>query len=147
MADRKWSGYATIQTALSTGLNSLINDDTNISAAIDNTSNLVLFMDIEVYLGSVDLSAQSNPAIYIYVITSLDGTNYEDGDDSTVPPQMPTRIVALRVGVSAMTQRRVVRGIVVPPGLFKILAQNKTGVTLAATLNTVKYRTYYDTVN
>ena len=144
MADIKWSSYASIQTALSTGLNSLADNDTNISAAIDNSSNLHLFMDVEVYLASVDLSAQTNPAVYIYVITSLDGTNYEDGSDSVVPPQMPTRIAALRAVNGA--QRRVVRGIAITPGLFKIVVENQSGAALAASGNTVKYRTYYETV-
>ena len=144
MADRKWSSYAGIVTALSTSLNALADNDTEISAAIDNTSNLHLFMDVEIYLPAVNLTAVDNPAIYIYIITSLDGTNYEDGSNAIVPPQSPTRIAALRE-VNA-NQRRVVRGIAIPPALFKILVENQTGAALAGTLNTVKYRTYYDTI-
>lgn len=76
MATYQFSSYGSIQTYLSTELNSLANDGNKLGALIDNSSNRHFYMDVEVYLNTVDLSAQTNPAVNIHLLPSLDGTNY-----------------------------------------------------------------------
>jgi hypothetical protein len=146
MVEFNWTSYVAIQTYLSTELNSLANDGNKLGAAIDNSTNRDFYLDVEVYLASVDLSVQTNPAIYIYLVKSLDDTNYEDGSDSVDPAKAPTQVIALRV-VNA-TQRRVTETpIVIPPGSFKLLIENKAGAALASSGNTVKYRKFSEESN
>ena len=71
MADvpMKWAAPTVAYTSyLAATLNSLANDTTDLGAEINNEANLCTFMDLELYLASVDLSAQSNPAVVIYLI-------------------------------------------------------------------------------
>ena len=144
MGEVTWTSYGTWTTAIDTGLNSLADDGLAISSAIDNSSNKKLFVDIEVYLASVDLSSESNPAIYIWLIARTDGTNFEDGGTSVTPARAPDAIIPLRE-VNA-TQRVFARMLMATPDQFKILVQNKTGQALAASGNTVKYNLYGETV-
>lgn len=141
--EANWTAYATIASALTTGLDALGNGNTALSSAVDNSTNKDFYMDLEVYLASVDLSAQTNPAIYIWLLARTDGTNFEDGSagtPGTVPARPPDAIVPLRVVNAA--QRCFARGVLVTPDQVKILVQNKTGAALAANSNTVKYYTY-----
>lgn len=147
MGEATWTGYAAAAaTAISTDMNSDADAAYAISAAIDNSSNLDTFMDVELYLASVDLSAQTNPAIYIWIITRFDGTNFSDGDVTDGCGRAPDAIIPLNVGTGAEVKREVARQIIIPPEQFKILYQNNTGAALAASGNTIKYRTYGMTV-
>ena len=144
MGESNWTSYGSTTTYLSTELNSLANNGNKIGAAIDNSSNKDFYMDVEVYLASVDLSGSTNPAIYIYLIKSLDDSNYEDGGDSLDPPQEATKVLAL-VAASQVHRRVTESPIIIPPGSFKLLIENKAGAALAASGNTVKYRVFSET--
>ena len=140
MVEQRWTSYDSIVTYLTTELNALANNGNKLGAAIDfaaTGADRKLYMDVEIYLGSVDLSAQTNPAIYIWLLPRTDGSNFEDGTDAVDPARAPDRIVALRVfnGV----QRVFARFLLTTPDQGKLLIENKTGVALAGTLNTVKY--------
>lgn len=143
MTEQRWTAYNALQTYLSTELNTLGIDANKLGAAIDFTtagSDRKLYLDVEVYLGSVDLSAQTNPAIYLWMLGRTDGTNFEDGSDSVDPARQPDMIIPLRVfnGV----QRVFGRFLRTNPDQGKILVENHTGAALAGTLNTVKYMMY-----
>jgi len=143
MSEQRWGAYDSIQTALSTDLNSLANDALAVSSAIDFTAAGVdrkSYMDVEVYLASVDLSGQTNPAIYLWLLPRTDGTNFEDGDGSTTPARSPDKIIPLRTVNGA--QRVFARFLLTTPDQGKILIKNETGATLASSGNTVKYYTY-----
>lgn len=140
MADFKWSSPATIATALDTGLNSLANNSNAISSAIDNTTNRKLYITIEAYLASVDLSAQTNPALYIWLLAQIDGTNDEDGGTSVNPARQPDIIIPLRVLNG--TQRVIIKQSFALPYSFKILCGNRSGAALASSGNTIKYRLF-----
>jgi hypothetical protein len=129
-------GYtAAISSVLTTELNALANvTNTAASAAIDNSTNLDLYMDLELVL-AVQGAARTTAQVAVYITPSLDGTNYADVSE----------LSAELVGVFWFTlataaQRVVIRDIPIPPGLFKLFARNITGQTLAATTNTLKAR-------
>ena len=138
MGTNIWSAYAGIQTYLSTGLNSLANDANKLGTAISNGTNRSLFCDWEFVLASVDLSSQTNPAIYLYLLKRVDGANYEDGSDSVDPAKPPVKIISLREFNGA---QRVITEVpmIIPPGDFKVLLKNKGGAAFAASGNTLKY--------
>lgn len=140
MADLKWEAYAeAAQTALSTDLNSLADGSAALSSAIDNTSTLNTFMDLELVV-TYGTAPAGEQACEIWVVSSADGTNYEDGSGSVTPARPPDAIFALRAVTSA--QRIVIKMVPIPPALFKILLVNEAGQTMAASGNTVKYRRY-----
>ena len=97
-------------------------------------------MDVEVNLASVDLSGQTNPAIYLWLLARSDGTNYEDGGDSLDPARPPDAIIP--VIISNAAHRVFARRILTTPDYGMLLLENRTGVALASTANTLKYMLY-----
>lgn len=152
MADIKWEGATVSLTSLlTTSLNSLADDTTDDGGqtAIDNTSNLCTFMDLELTLASLDLSSQTNPAVYIYLIESVDGgTDFDTYTDATStsglfpPADKICAVLGLRPGSGGEAKTAVKSMIPIPPGHFKLLLHNKTGVAFAASGNVLAYRTY-----
>ena len=142
MGEETWTSYA---QAATTAINaqSTSDDGYQLSSAIDNSSNKDLFADIEASIASVDLSGQTNPAIYIWIITRFDGTNFSDGDTTDGCGRAPDAIIPFNEGSGAEVKRDVARMVMLPPEQFKILAQNKCGATVTLT---IKYRTYGLTV-
>ncbi len=148
--DIKWEAPTVGLTSyLAATLNSLANNVIDIGAAIDNTSNLCTFMDLEVMLASADFSAMVNPAIYIYMFESVDGgTDYDTNEDGvSASTDIPTadKIVAIlsfRIDTGAEAKVMIKSMIPIPPGHFKLGFMNKSGMALAAANNTFAYRTY-----
>ena len=143
MSEVRWTAYDSVVTYLSTELNSLANDGNKLGSSIDFTASGAdrkLYMDVEIYLNTVDLSGQTNPAIHIWLLARTDGTNFEDGSDSVTPARAPDKIVPLREVNAA--QRVFARFLMTTPDQGKLLIKNKTGVALASSGNTVKYRLY-----
>jgi hypothetical protein len=137
MATSTWSTPSTLVEAIATAsLNSLANTSAVTGSAIDNSSSKNLFMQIELYLASVDLSAQTNPGVDVYLLTSLDGTNFDD-DDTT-----GTYALTIPVAATNATHRKMSGVIQIPPGKFKVKVVNSTGAALASSGNTVKFQTF-----
>ena len=144
MGEITWTAYSSPTTYLTTELNSLANGSNVLGAAIDNSSNKDLYADVEIYLASVDLSAQVNPAIYIWLVSRTNGTDFEDGGASTNPARAPDKIIPLRAVNGA--QRVFARGLLLTPDQGKLLIGNRAGAALAAASNTIKYMVYGETV-
>ena len=148
--DIKWEAPTVAYTSyLTTTLNSLANDTTDLGAAINNESNLCTFMDLELTLASLDLSSQSNPSVTVFMLESIDGgTDFDTGDDavsadaSMPPADKICTIFNLRPGTGAEAKTAVKSIIPIPPGRFKLMLRNKTGVAFAASGNVLSYRTY-----
>lgn len=121
-------------TYLSTTLNSLAIDGVDPGAAINNSVARDQFLKVEISLATVDLSAQVSPGVEIRLIESIDGTTYEDDDDTAYAITIPV--------ASTNAAHKRIGDIVIPPGQFKLSIVNKTGVAFAATGNTVKYAPY-----
>jgi len=138
MAEFNWTAYTTIADVIATAsLNSLADDGTVLGSVIDNTTNRDFYIGVELLLASVDLSTQTNPAVNLYLIESLDGTNYADTNT------LASKLTAI-IGVAATNaaHREVYNFITIPPGLWKINIENKTGAAFASSGNTLKYRAF-----
>ena len=147
MTELRFTAYDSIVTYFTTDLDALANAGNKLGAAIDfaaSGTDRKMYLDVEVYLASVDLSAQSNPAINIWLLARTDGTNFEDGSDSVDPARMPDKVAALREVNGA--QRVFARFLLTTPDQGKLLIENKTGAALAATGNTVKYMNYSEEI-
>lgn len=133
-------------TTLTTGLNSLASGASIDSAAIDNTStgspaNMTL-ADFEINLASVNITSATG-YFSIYLIPSIDGTNYPDYTTGTTPVT-PAHYFAGQMNTIAKngTQRQTLVGVQLPPGKFKVVLVNNTGVALAASSNVLTMRRY-----
>jgi hypothetical protein len=147
VATAKWSAYSGIATALSSALNSLASAAVAVSAAIANGTNLNFYMDVELTLGTINLSSATNPAVYLWVLSEVDGSNYEYGSaGSIVPARAPDAIIALPAASLTGPQYFDGRVILIPPGNFMIALQNNTGVAFASSGNSLQYNTYTETV-
>ena len=134
----KWVAPESIATALTTDLNSLANGSYSAaSAAIDNETDLYTHLDLEVYLGS--LTPTGTPTVSAYLVPSVDGTNYTDGGGATAPP-IETLIAVLSLSTSTGAKYRSATNIPIPPLKFKLILLNSSGVALASSGNTLKYR-------
>ncbi len=144
MTDVRNSGYkAAAQTALSTELNTLANLTWSaLSAEIDNSTTGYLMADIEVYLTSLTPTG-ADAAIEVYLVPSLDDTNYPNYMASGTAEEQENNqyfVGSVTLSLDAEAQRNVIRGVELPPSKFKIGIRQQSNTTLAATLNTVKWR-------
>lgn len=140
MATTSHKAYTqTATTILSTELNSLGSGSISAaSSAIDNTTNLDLFMDLELVLAAQGAARSSGATVSVAIVPSLDGgTNYPDVVDGN------NEVVAVFPLDAATTARRQVRrDVAIPPGLFKLYVRNSTGQAFAASGSTIRYRTH-----
>jgi len=152
MADIKWEGATVSLTELlTTSLNTLPNGwfDDGGQTAINNETNLCTHMDLSLYLGSIDLSAQSNPSVSIYMLESINsGVSFDTYTDGSVLAATHPSVdkicaaIGFRKGVGAETKYAVRTMIPISPGYFKLGLLNNSGATFAASGNTLAYRTY-----
>jgi hypothetical protein len=133
--------YRGVVAAMTTELNALAGTSGKaISAAIDNSTTLDLFDDLE--LNVTFASAPTvGTVIEVYLVTSIDGTNYADGS-TTVLPQSSLYVGGFTVRAVATAQRMHLRGIALPSGLFKYLLQNTTNQAFPATGSTLNRNPY-----
>lgn len=128
-------------TLLSTELNSLANNGTALGGAFNNTQGqtgdgyVLCDAELVVTYGS---AAAANSAPALWFLGTQDGTNYEDGDNSTTPARLPDVVFPVR---AVTTAQRIIRRVLLPWGLFKPLLKNDgTGQAMAASGNTLKIR-------
>jgi hypothetical protein len=136
MATVKWVAPEAIASALTTELNSLANGGvSSASGAIDNETGLYQYISLELYLGS--LNPTGTPIVQVYLISTLDATNYDD----TTPPTF-NLLTTFDLTTGATAKRRTRWNIPIPPLAFKLIVKNGSGVAFASTTNTLKYRRY-----
>jgi hypothetical protein len=140
-------GLTWATAGFSTELNSLASGNAVMAAsALDNSSNLDLFFDLSISLGSVTSGANA-PYIGIYLYPlNQDGTSYGDGKfgSAAAGPPAATYFVGTIIVPASTTavMTGMIQGIPMPPASFKLVLYNGAGVAMAASSNTVKYRTY-----
>lgn len=148
MTDVRNSGYLTEAIAVSwsaNGFDALTDNEwTDPSDEINNTSGY-MFADFEANFGSAAFPAATDNAIELYVIPSIDGTNYPEFNqggtttDAQENNQYFVGSITIKQAAGGATFRGGIRGIELPPGKFKVGLRSRAGVTLNAT-NTLKWR-------
>lgn len=134
----------TAVSLLTTELNSLATNTMSAAGSVvDNVvggTNLDGYVrgKVEVVLAAYTGTPAVSSAVYLWFLKTIDGgSNYEDGSSSLQPARTPDVVVP--VGAVASGPQRVVVECWVPVGKFKPIASNAgTGLTLAASGNTVK---------
>ena len=133
-----WSDYPAATIYLTTELNALADGGNKLGAAIDNTSNGDMHMDVELYVATQGGARGSGAYVALYILASVDGTNYCYGADAVDPPAHA--LVGTFALDAVVTARYVtLTHILLPAGKFKLLLMNETGQAFAATGNTLKY--------
>ncbi len=152
MATEKWtagSGQGLTWGAAmgSSDPNSIVSGNAILSTVqIDNSTALDIFADISISLGSVTPGSGA-PFIgfYLYPLNE-DGSSYGDGrfgSSAAGPPPSQYYVGSIPcVPSTAGVITGTMRGVVLPPGKFKLVIYNGAGVTLASSSNVVDFRTY-----
>jgi hypothetical protein len=130
-----------IATILDTGLNSLANNNNVVSNAYDNTQGAAgdgyTMADLELVV-QFGTSPVANSSVSVWFLSAPDGTNYEDGSSSVTPARGPDAVFPVRQVTSS---QRIVRRVVLPPGVIQFLVRNDaTGQAFANSGNTLKLR-------
>ena len=144
----KWSSPSAASSGnaiAGTALNALANDARVIGSEIDNETGKHMYADFELLCDFA-----SNPSaggyVALYLIPSLDGTNYADGDASIVPAES-LLVGAFPVQANTNDQRIHLRGVLLPPLKFKPLVVNKSGQAFTSDNDhALSYRTYNEEV-
>ena len=144
---RKTPYQAEAVTALSTELNTDADKTwSELSGEYDNSTNGYLFMDVEVSLASADFTTPggADMAYEIYVVPSVDGTNYPDTVNTGVAdtPQENNQYFVGSVTIHSVSAAFIgtLRGVEVPIGKWKLFVRNRSNRALAASGNTIKWR-------
>lgn len=147
MTDLKRTGYlASAQTAVWTSgqsLDSLTdNEYTDLSDEIDNSTNLYMFADFELVLGSAAFTG-ADCGFELYLVPSIDGTNYPTwtGNGTADEPENgPFSVGFMPLTGTTAAQRAALRDVDLPSGKWKLACRNRGNVTLAGSGNTLKWR-------
>ncbi len=121
-----------------------------LGSGVISNSGLDLYMDVSFQCTSI--SPGTNPFFALYLLPVFnDGSTYADGATGSTAANQPTAsflvgTVTLRTEAS-VAQNVMFRGIVIPPGSFKLYFLNMSGVTMPATGTVCKYRTYAENNN
>lgn len=138
-------GFTWSDTTTTASLNSLASASCLLgTVAIANQTALDKYMDISVALASAAFTGTGiNISVHLYPLND-DGSTYGDGKFGSAASgpcaYPPVAVIPLVAATQAQTGSAV--GIVIPPGTFKLVFCNNGGVALAASGNTLKYRTY-----
>lgn len=146
MVDSVNSGYKEAAQAVAfSGTRTLvslaIDEYTDLSDEVDNSSLKYLMADFE-WVNTAVLTV-TPASIEVFLVISMDDTNYPNwtGDgvvDLAENNQHYVGSFTLEVGTVA--QRHPLRNVQMPPSKFKIGVRNKSGVALAASGSTLKFR-------
>lgn len=138
-------GFTWTDATTTASLNSLANGSCLLgTVSIANQTALDKYMDVDVVLASAAFTgAGINISVHLYPLSS-DASTYGDGKFGSAAAgpcaYPPVAVIPLVAATQAQTGQ--VTGIVIPPGTYRLVICNNGGVALAASGNTLKYRTY-----
>jgi len=133
----QWVAPEAASCALYAQLNGLLSGGYSAaSSAIDNTTDLFQYMNVEIILGS--LTPIAGGYIQVDLEPSLDGTTFVDTGECN---HMNALTIFQLDSSSCVGQRLVKTNIPIPPLQFKLSVRQVSGVALAyGTLNALRYR-------
>lgn len=132
-----WESSPSMTSYETTDLNALADGASVIGAAIDNSSGLDMYMDVEINLAEQASARDAGAYVSIQLASAPDGTNYWDEEI-----QSNKTVAVIPYDAADATRRNGAQMIPVPPGLFKLECTNETGQAWAATGNVMSYRLY-----
>ena len=148
MPQANQTGYlAEAQTVAFSGaqnLNTLLVDEyTDLSDQIDNSSSKYLQADFELVVDLDVLTLNEGESLHLYIIPSVDGSNYPEwnGNTTTNTPTNESYYAGSFVARDQdAAQRLILEDIPLPAGVFKVGIRNKCSDDTAASGHTLKWR-------
>lgn len=139
MTTAKWGAPEAATTILGSGLNSLADGAYSaLGTEVDNETDRYLYGNFELNLAS--LSPTTGAYVALYLVPSVDGTNYPDVSN-TRPPGEEYRVGTFTIDTTATsTSLHTATNILIPPFKFKCMVLNECNVALNATGNSVDIR-------
>ncbi len=140
MANLNWTTYNAADIAVAgASMNALGGSGSfALGAAIDNTSLLYTDADLLIVLSSAVTTGSGTPTIQVWLLPALDGTNYPAPPGASAAAAPSNLLAGTIMAVpSVSTSVLALRGIILPPSLFKIQIQNNLGVAFPATNTSV----------
>lgn len=143
--DLIFGAWSDLNTYMSADLNSLANVTTNIGVVlIDNTATKYRNLAAELYLATVDLSAATGLTVELYLVPSIDETNYvDDGTDASttdLPPGSAHIGTFYIQKTSAIHRAAIVCNECLQALKYTPVLINKTGAAFNASGNTLKIK-------
>lgn len=151
MATERWIAGSGVGFTWTTIINSsdivaIPNQSSVLSSVSDiaNQTALDVYADLSFTMPSTTTAAPNKLDFYIFPLNS-DGATYGDaqfsaGSQSTKTPSPSLWCGTFVLPVGTQVIDGAITGIVIPPGSFRFLMQNNSGVTLSSGI--VRYRTY-----
>lgn len=139
----KWATPESIQSYLSTDLNSLANstsDTTGFSASgaeIDNLTDLYLYINLELVIAAQGSARASGAAVEVWMERKLDGSTYGDRANAAFVQDL---LGVFQLDAATTARRLTLVNLPIPPVPFKLYGRNTTGQAFASSGNTLKYR-------
>jgi len=144
----KRSGYLAAEAAIvfsgTQTLDSLAdNEYTDWSDEVINTTDLYMFADVRAVIASAAFVTPADCGIELYLIPTVDGTNYPTWSGNTATDQRHNE--AFFVGYIPFTgttaaQAGVLMNVELPNGRYRWAARNRGNVALAGSGNTIYWR-------
>jgi hypothetical protein len=135
-----WEASPARTSYLTTELNSLANAAKVLGGAIDNSSALDMYMDIELYVAVQGSARSAGARVDVYLVSSIDGgTNYGWGDATDTPPG-ESLVWSFSLDAAVTARYCVSRPFPIGPGHHKLVILNATGQAFKADSNVVQYR-------
>jgi hypothetical protein len=155
MATEKWTagsgvGYTWTAAFAAADLNSMTSAYACLSSQGDISNQGIgdIYADISFSIASVLTTGTPYIAFYLYPLNQ-EGTTYGDGQFTagtqtagTTIPSASLWKASFMTPIGTQVLVGTCTGIIIPPGTFRWLIQNKTGVNWTGSGNACKYRTY-----
>ena len=138
MTSFPWSAPTSRTTGIAS--ESIANAAGFVGSTINNATNLDDTLDLQITINCAS-APTANTVLYVYLLLSIDGTNYEDGSASIQPVKVPIASIPARAVTGAQVVS--VAGIPIPPQPFKISCWNALGQTSTTTVLADTYRRGY----
>ena len=138
--ESKWEAPASIVSYLTTELNSLADGANVLGAKVDNVADgeNEMFINLELNLAATS-SRDADARIEIYVLYSVDDTNFDMGSAS-VDPRPETLLTVMSFDAATTARTRMAVNLPIAPFDFKLLIMNELGQAFFGSGSTLKYR-------
>jgi hypothetical protein len=141
----KWTTPITIETIMSTDLNSLANNAGEVrggASAQYETADSLIYGEFELYV-TFGVSPSALSLVEMFFIRRIDGTNPEDYTrGASAAGNVSGFAGGFSVRAVTSAQRIILPRVELPPLDWITMLINKTGQTMAASGNTLKLRRY-----
>lgn len=114
-----------------------------LSSETNNETNEDRFLALELTWTAATANT-AGQVVEVYILYSLDGTNYEDGDGSTDPYKAPVGAFVDDGGTGA--QKQTIVGIPIAPYKFKVLIKSELTNDCTASSVTLDAETYNEEI-